>query len=60
MKDKERIEEVANFVFLVTGALHIFFAGYEVDKSVLMSFILMVMGVLCLCITVEYTKKEIE
>ena len=55
--NKERYAELANFVFLVTGALLVFFAGYEVDKSVPMSFILMIMGVLCLCITVEYTKE---
>ena len=55
---EEKTEGLVNFIFLVTGALLLLFAGYEVDKSVLMSFILMVMGVICLCIRVEYKKVE--
>lgn len=53
----EKTEGFVDFVYFVTGALLLLFAGYEVDKSVLMSFILMVMGVICLCIRVEYKKK---
>ena len=58
MSNKERYEKFAEFVFLVTGALLLIFSGHEIDRSLPMFFILFIMGMLCLCIRIEYTKEE--
>lgn len=59
MNDKERmIEGLVNFIFFVSGVLFVFLAGYYVIISVPFSFIFLLIGVLCLCISVEYTKEE--
>ena len=58
---KERLEDLVQGVFIVTGALLLFFAGYEVNRSpLILSFILMMMGIIVLMIRVEYIKEDTE
>jgi len=58
-KSKEEMyTELVSSVFFITGVLLLVFAGYELDRSFLLSFILLIMGTLCLLIRIEYTKEE--
>ena len=59
--NKERLEGFVQVVFTVTGALLLFFAGYEVNRSpLILSFVLMIMGLVVLMIRVEYIKEDTE
>ena len=59
MRTKEEIiPELAQTVFLVFGGLCLFFSGRLVTESILLSFILLVIGLLSVMIRVEYTKEE--
>ena len=60
MKSKnEIIEEIAQTVFLVFGALCLFFAGHFVTEDLLLSCFLLFIGSLSVMIRVEYTKDEV-
>ena len=60
MKSKnEIIEEIAQTVFFVFGALCLFFSGYLVTENLQLSFILLLIGSLSVMIRVEYTKDEV-
>ena len=54
----ERIEEIVQFVFLVTGGLFLFFSGFVLSDSFALSLILLLLGLLLIIIRVEYTKDE--
>ena len=53
-----KIEEIVQFVFLVTGGLFLFFSGFVVTTNSALSFILLVLGMCCIHIRFEYTKDE--
>ena len=58
-KSKEEMyAELVNFVFLIAGALLLIFAGHELDKSFLMFFVFMFVGMLFLMVRIEYEKEE--
>ena len=59
MSERERIEEFVQFVFLITGALFLFFSGFVVTTNTALSFILLVLGMLCIQIRVNYDKEEV-
>ena len=53
-----KIEEIVQFVFLVTGGLFLFFSGFVHSDSFAFSLILLLLGLLLIIIRVEYTKDE--
>ena len=55
----EGISEIAQIVFLVTGAVFLFFSGFVVSSNTCLSFILLVLGLLCIMIRVNYDKEEV-
>ena len=57
-KKKEIIEELAQTVFLVFGALCMCFSGYVLTNNTGLSFILIILGMCALLIKVEYAKEE--
>ena len=57
-KKKEIIAELAQTVFLVFGALCIFFSGYVLTNNIGLSAILLILGTISVMIRVEYTKDE--
>ena len=57
MRTKEEIiTELVQTVFLVFGALCLFFAGHLVTEDLLLSCILLMIGSLSVMIRVEYAK----
>ena len=57
---KEIIEELAQTVFLVFGALCIFFSGYVVANNTGLSAILLILGICALMVKIEYNQEEEE
>ena len=53
-----KTEEIVQSVFIVTGALFLFFSGFVISDNFALSFILLLLGILCVMIRVEYTKEE--
>ena len=53
-----KIEEIVQFVFLVTGGLFLFFSGFVVTTNSALSFILLIVGICCINIRFEYAKDE--
>ena len=59
-KNKLWIEELVNMIFHVFGVLMLFFSGYVLKDSLMLSFIFLIVGLASLMIQVEYTKEEAE
>ena len=58
-KSKEEImAEFAQFVFLVAGALLMFFSGVVNQLNIPLSFILFFIGAICIMIRIQYSKEE--
>jgi len=61
MKNKQQvIEEFVQTIFIIFGALCLFFSGVVFPEELANSLILLVLGILSLMIRVEYTKEEQE
>jgi len=58
MSKEEIIEDFAQTVFIVTGALFLFFSGFVHSDNFALSLILLLLGLLLIIIRVEYTKDE--
>ena len=57
-KKNEIIAELAQIVFLMFGALCMFFSGYVLTNNIGLSAILLILGICASMITVDYKQEE--